>query len=313
MPELAPSAQGFLAQLQRQLNPNGESEPVSLSQTNSSGDETTKPLTKEEFYEQRISELEAKADKESNTLFRDTAYIKVALETKAEDYERAKRIVQKIDNNDLRADALSFVLYRAALFFLEKADIERAAELASQITDVLRRSVVRIVIAQRLSSPAPEKSRPEESTLARQRAFDLLVDIGRELKKEGPSVSAARILLARTAVLAKLDEDQALTSLESSIQMINKLEGFDLRDGSAPNLGLGILAASGATVERPRLGFDFRSAIAPLMKTRFEQVAAAPERFTAREIRGVGRLEVAKLYLRMTSDRRPKDSIRTPR
>jgi hypothetical protein len=315
-PELAQPARGFLAQLQRQLSPNGETVNVSDATRNgATSGNTTKPLTKEEFYEQRISELEDKAEKQSNPLARKLAYVEAALATKPEDYQRGRRIAEKIDDDkDLRADVVSFLLYRGALFLVEKTEIEKAAELAPQISDLLRRSVVKIVIAQHLLSSKPEKSQPEESTtLTQQRAFNLLSDIDRDLKKEGPSASAAKILLAKTAILAKLDENQALTSLEISVQMINKLESFDLRDGSAPNLGLGVSATSGATVERPRLGFDFRSAIAPLITKNFEQIATVAESFTAKEIRGVGCLEVAKLYLRKNNYRSQKDSIRAAR
>lgn len=148
-----------------------------------------------------------------------------------------------------------------------------------------------------------------EFTLNQQRAYGLLGDVDRDLKKEEPSASAAKILLAEAAVLAKLDNDQALISLEGSVQMINKLEGFDLLDGSAPNLGLGISTTSGATVERPALGFDFRSAIDPLVTKNFGQLAAVTERFTANEIRGLGRLAVAKLYLSKNNTRSQTDSI----
>ncbi|HEX8847753.1 MAG TPA: hypothetical protein VF791_24140 [Pyrinomonadaceae bacterium] len=313
-PELAQPAQGFLAQLQRQIMPDNESGSVSgSSRTTSDGGDTAKRLTKEESYEKRIAELEESADKESNAMFRNVAYAKVALATKPSDYDRAERIAQKIDENDLRTDTISFVIYRAALFFLEKAEIEKAAELAPQISDALRRSVVKVVITQRLLSSKSDKSEPGELMLTQQRAFDLLSDIDRDLKKEGPSASAAKILLAKTAVLAKLDADQALISLESGAQMINKLDSFDLRDGSAPNLELGISEISGATIERPKLGFDFRSAIDPLITTNFEQVAAVVERFTMKEIRGIGRLEVAKLYLRKNSVRPRKDSTHAAR
>jgi hypothetical protein len=315
-PELAQPAQGFLAHLQSQLSPGVET--VGSSETTrpaATGEDTAKPLTKEELYEKRISELEDRAEKQSNPVARKLAYVEAALAAKPEDYNRARRIAEKIDGGDnLRADVVSFLLYRGALFLVEKAEIEKAAELAPQISDVLRRSVIKIVIAQRLLSSKPAKSKPEESKiLTQQRAFDLLSDIDRDLKKAEPSASAAKILLAKTAVLAKLDQDQALISLESSVQMINKLESFDLRDGSAPDLGLGISATSGATVERPRLGFDFRSAIDPLVTTNFEQITMVAESFTAKEIRGVGRLEVAKLYLRKNNAPPRKDSIRAIR
>lgn len=315
-PDLAQPARGFLAQLQRQLSPDGETVNVSdTTRNDATSGNTTKPLTKEELYEQRISELEEKAEKQSNPIAKKLAYVEAALATKPEDYNRGRRIAEKIDDDkDLRADVVSFLLYRGALFLVEKAEIEKAAELAPQISDLLRRAVVEIAIAQHLLSSKPDKSQPEESTtLARQRAFDLLGDVDRDLKKAEPSASAARILLARTALLAKLDENQALISLANAVQMINKLDNFDLRDASAPNLGLGTSAASGATVARPRLGFDFRSAIDPLVTTSFEQVVAVAESFTAKEIRGAGCLEVAKLYLRKSSDSPKKDLIRAAR
>lgn len=308
-PELVQPAQGFLAQLQRQLSPDGETAALSeTTQPTATGGETTKRLTKEELYEQLISELEDKAEKQSNPIARKLAYVEAALATKPEDYERGRRLAEKIDEKELRADVLSFMLYRGALFLVEKKEIEKAAELAPQISDVLRRSVVKIVIAQYLLSSRPERSGSALNALTQQRAFDLLSEIDRDLRKEEPSASAAEILLAKTAVLAKLDEDQALVSLTHSVQLINKLESFDLRDGKAPDLGLGISATSGATVERPRLGFDFRSAIEPLIATNFEQLAAITESLTAKETRGIGCLEVAKLYLRKKNDRPQKGS-----
>jgi hypothetical protein len=315
-PELAQSAMGFLAHLQRQLSPDGDTAGSGDTTRPAATDgDTTKRLTKEDLYEKRISELEDNAGKQSNPIARKLAFVEAALATTPEDYQRGKRIAEKIDGDDnLRADVVSFLLYRGALLLVSKAEIEKAAEIAPQISDVLRRSVVKIAIAQRLLTPKSEKSKPEESTtLARQRAFELLSDLERELKKEETSVSLAKILLAKTAVMAKLDEDQALISLESSMQMINKLDSFDLLDGSAPDLGSGISATSGATVEKPRLGFDFRSAIDPLITKNFEQLAAVAERFTAKEARGVGRLEVAKLYLRKDNARPRKDATPTTR
>lgn len=112
------------------------------------GADKTKRFTKEELYDERISELEDEAEKQSNPIARKMGYVKAALATKAEDYNRAKRIAEKIDDDvTLRSEVVSFLLYRGALFLIEKAEIERAAELAPQISDVLRRSVVRIAIA----------------------------------------------------------------------------------------------------------------------------------------------------------------------
>jgi hypothetical protein len=297
-PELAPSAQGFLNQLRRQLTPDSEDKsPGDTSQRTADNADTTKRLTKEELYDKRVSELEDEADKQSNGLFRNVAYIRVALTTSPADYERAKRIAQKIDDVDLRADAISFLLYRAALFFVSKADVAKALTIAATITEPERQAVVKIAIAQNLLASKSSEEETDETILRQQRAMDLLNDLDRELKKGNASSNAARILLGRTAVIAKLNHDQALNSLEQAVQTINKLDRFDLRNTNAPSLGLSAVSTSGATVATPKVGFDFRSAIEPLIDVDFEQVSAIAERLRDKEQSGVARLETAKLYL----------------
>jgi TPR repeat protein len=308
-PEFSQPAQGFLAQLQRQLLPNSEGNAsLAANRSSASSENSTRSLNKE-AYEKRLAQLEEKADREQNSIARKLAYAEVALTTKPEDYARAKRIAEKIaDDDDLRADVISFVLFRAALFFVEKADVEKAVEIVPEISAVSRRAVVKIAIAQRLLSSRIEKNEPGELGFVKQRAFDLLNDIERDLKNAEPCANTAKILLGRTAVLAKLDKDQALASLEQIVQMINKLARFDLRDGTAPNLGMGSFVSSGATVAGPKIGFDLRSAIDPLIMGDFVQVSAAVERLTPRELSGVARLEAAKLYLKKDRDRSPKES-----
>jgi hypothetical protein len=301
-PDLAQPAQGFVAQLQRQLGITSETGTVGEASrsTAKNEDTNTKPLTKEELYEKRLTELEDRADTEKNASFKKLAYVEAALAVRPEDYARARGIAGKITEDNLRADTVSFVLYRAALFFVQKEAPDKAVDIAPQISDGLRRAVVKIAIAQRLT--ASEKKEPGKLSLKRQRAFDLLIDIDRDLKKEEPSVNAVKVALGRTAAPAKLDEAQALVSLEQAVQMINKLESFDLRDRLASDLGLAAAATSGATVTRPRTGFGFASAVESGIKTDFEQISAVVERLTTKEINGVARLEVAKLYLQQRKD-----------
>lgn len=78
--------------------------------------------------------------------------------------------------------------------------------------------------------------------------------------------------------------------------MLNKIESFDLRDGASPDLGLSVPLPVGR-IESPRVGFDFRSAIEPLVTTDFEQLSGTVERLRAKDLRGVARFEVAKLFL----------------
>jgi tetratricopeptide (TPR) repeat protein len=306
-PEFAQPAEGFLAQLQRQLQPPGEADAAAGGNRSTANNTDTKTPTKEELYEKRLTELEEEADNENTASLKNLAYVRATLATKPEDYLRAKRIAEKIADEKLRADTGSFVMYRAALFFVQKEDIEKAVEVSPQIGNVLRHAVVQIAIAQRLMAPNKEQGESGELSLKRQRAFDLLVEIDRDLKKDEPSANAVKVALGRTAVLAKLDGAQALVSLEQAVQMINKLDGFDLRDRAAPDLGLGAFATSGATVARPRFGFDFRSAVEPLITSDFEQIVSVVERLTPREVNGVGRVEVAKLYLQKTKESNSAD------
>lgn len=295
-PEFAVPARAFLTQLRSELFPGGEGSPFGGG--NRSTENTTKPRTKEEIYEARLTELDEKADKETNPIAKNLAYVEAALAPTYLDYRRAQRTAEKISDDNLRADAVSFVLYRAALFFVVKDDVDTAAAIAPLISDSPRRAIVRIAVAQRLvGKTTADKIDPTRLSPEQQRVFDLLSEVERDLQKEELSVKVVKILLARIALLASLDAAQSFVSLEQTLAMINKLEAFELKDGAAPNLGIGVSEKSGATVATPRMGFGFRSAIEPLIATEFERIAEVVERLKAKPVRGVGRLEVAKLYL----------------
>ena len=303
-PDLAPAAGGFLAQLHSRLYPGGDaSGPPGTASRNTKSEGSTKRLTDDELHDQRVDELEDAADKETNELSKRMAYVKAALATRVEDYKRGKRIAEKIDDADLRDDTVSYVLYRFAVLALASGLTKEASELAPEISNGPRRAVLKIALAQDLLKKATASKRGiDELNLAHQKAFDLLDSIDRDLRKEEPSAKVARIMLGRAAVLAKLDPAQALAALEQAVQLINKLDKFDLRDRAAPKLSLAAVPNS-ETLWTPDLGFDFRSAIDPLIATDFEQVASVVERLTVKEVAGVARIEVAKLFLQKNPEK----------
>lgn len=300
--EFAGPARNFLAQLQTQIYPEGRGDPFSRDRQSGTGsDSTTKPRSEKEIYEARIADLEDRADKEAEPTAKKQAYVNAALAVDATDYERAKRIAEKIADDDLRSDVVSYVLYRAALAYVTQKDIDKALELATKLSNVQRRAMVKIAVAQSsLTSAGEGKPEPEELTVHQQRAFDLLRDVERDMKKETPSANAAKILLGRATLLGRLDKGQTLVSLSDAVLVINKLETFDLNDGSPPRLGLRMSSRSEALLDSPRLGFSFRRAVEPLIKTEFENLADLAGRFNRKEVRGAGRLAVAKLYLQAT-------------
>lgn len=297
-PELAQPAKTFLIELKKQLYPGSE---------NSSSDDSRvgnlpKNATKEEIYEALIADLEDKADKETDPIAKNLAYIKASLTTKPEDYRRGVKIAEKIDDDNLEADAVSFLLYRAALYFVDKKEIDAAEELAPQIKEVLRRSVVKIAVAQFLLQPKDKSVEQFQIDLQKQRAFALLADTERDLKRENSSPNLAKILFGQAAVLVKFDKPQGFNLLDETIQKINKLEKFNLADGSAPYLNIDVWETSGSTVSSPKIGFGFRNVVESLIETDFEQIAAAIDKFSVKETRGVGRLEFAKIFFQKNKD-----------
>ncbi len=294
--EFAGPVRNFLAQLQAQLFPEGRGDPFATDRAKT-GD-PYKPKTDREDYEDQLAKLEELADKETNPTAKKQAYVNAVLAVDATDYERAKRIAEKIADDDLRVDVISYAIYRAGLTYVTQKDYGKAGELAEMLTNKQRQAMVKIAIAQHLLAGADEKrDEPTEIVSDQQRAFDLLNDVAREMKKESPSENAAKILLGRAALLAKLDKAQTLTSVEDALAVINKLDRFDMRDFAAPRLGLAVAPRSQSMLDNPRVGFSFRQAVETLVKTEFESLADLAGRFTRKEVRGLARFEVAKLYL----------------
>lgn len=300
-PEWAQPTKTFLAQLLNQLYPN-----TGRNQSSDSNDKLSnlpKNATKEEVYDALISDLEEKADKENDPIAKKIVYIKAAISTKPEDYKRGRRIAEKIEDENLRDDAVSFLLYRAALHFVEKKEIETVEELAPQIKEVLRRSVVKITVARMLLLPKTDKKVEQfQLDLEKQRAFDLLYDVQRDLAKEESSANSVKILLGTATISSTFDKTQGINSLEEAVQKINKLDKFDLKDASTPKLGIDLFSVSSATVARLKIGFGFGNAAEPLIEADFEQLASIVERLAKKETRGFGRVEVAKLFFQKNKD-----------
>jgi hypothetical protein len=293
-PEFSVPLKSYLTQLEGKLYPEGRGDPFANNRKQS-GDPRS---SDKELYESRIAALEERAEKTTDPMARNRAYVEAAIATNVGDAQRGKSIAEEISEETLKADAVSFVLYRAALGFVRKKEFEKAGELITQITNNARRTTVKLAIAQSLfSNQNSKRADADQVRLDQQKGFDLLNEIERELRKEEPSSNVAKILLGRVALLASLNSDEGLVALELSLQSINKLERFDLKDSSAPKLGIKGSWRSESLADAPRVGFSFRSAIEPLISAEFENLVNLADSLKIREIRGIARLEIAKLYL----------------
>ena len=280
-PEFSVPLKSYLTQLESKLFPEGRGDPFGNNRKQSG----EPPPSEKERYESRIAALEERAEKTVDPVARNLAWIEVALAVDVEDYARAKSFAEKISDETLKADAISFVMYRSALAQVRKKEFEKAAELAPQITNAPRRALVKVAIAQALFNDQ------------QQAGVYLLNEVERELRKEEASANVAKILLSRVGLMATLDRNQGLVAFEQSLQAINKLDRFDFKNNAAPRLGIKGSWRSENLADTPRVGFSFRSAIEPLIAAEFENLLNLTDNLKAREIRGLAQLEIARLYL----------------
>lgn len=300
-PEFFVPAKAYLTQLEQQLFPSGRGDPFGSGASESRG---SAPANEREAYEARLLSLENRAEKTADPIAKRLAYVEAVLATDAQDYPRAKQIAEKIADEAVRAQTIAFAFYRAALSFAGKKDLDKATELIGQIDDAQRRSIVRIAIAYNLLNSRETQTTSDEAKVSGQRAFDLLNDVEKDLRKEDPSANTARILLGRAALLSKVDKQQTLFALQQALQVINKLDRVDLKDPTAPRLGISISSRSESLADAPRVGFSFRSAIEAIVQDEFDDVAELASSFKLKEVRGLGRLEVARLFLEKTDPSR---------
>ena len=293
-PEFSVPLKSYLTQLESKLFPEGRGDPFANNRRQSG----EPPRSEKDLYESRIAGLEERAEKTADPKARNLAYVEAALAVDVEDYPRAKSIAEKISDETLKSDAVSFVMYRSSLAFVRKKEFEKSAELIPRIANHARRALVKIALAQSFFGERKSKAAvSEEVKLAQQRGFDLLNEVERDLRKEDPSSNVAKILLGRVALVATLDSDQGLVALEQSLQSINKLDRFDLRNNSAPKLGIKGSWRSESLADAPRVGFSFHSAIESMISAEFENLVNLADGLKVREVRGLAHLEIARIYL----------------
>lgn len=239
-----------------------------------------------------VDGLEEAADKETDPIARKLAYAQAALATDAEDLERGRRIAAKIEEDELRTQVSSFLVYRAALLLLEKGELDQAVSMASEAKP-MQHALVLITAAQRMSAAPPEKNEVQ-ATNRRLRALNLLYEAEKLLKQNDLPAEALRIRLGLVAALAPLDATHAFEVLSNVIAAINLTDGFDPTDASAPRLtGLDGLQRQ-IPAPRIRSGYGLKDALAPLARVDFEGSVMAVGKLQAPAVRGLCMLEIAR-------------------
>lgn len=248
-------------------------------------------VSEEELNRLYVDGLEEDADKETDPLARKLAYTQAALATAPENLTRGRRLAEKIDEDALRAQVVSLLIYRAALFNLEKGRVDTAIELASEAKPV-HRAVILTAAAQKLVADQSEAREVDN----RLRALELLHDAERLLRRED-SADALRVRLGVVAALAQLDGARALESLDEVVASINKIAAFDPTDANAPRLADLKGMAAYLSLPRVRSGYGLKDVLGPLARTNFHVSVDVTNKLTSPTVRGFCLMEIAQSVL----------------
>jgi hypothetical protein len=257
-----------------------------------------------------VEGLEEAAEKETDPIARKLAYVRAALATTPESVERGRGLASKIDEAELREQVVSFLVYRAALWSLERGRLDEAVKLAADARPI-QRAIVLIAAAARLT--AENSSEDEEQVISRRfRALDLLSEAEKLLGRDDLPSAALRVRLALVAALAVLDAPRALEVLRSVIASINRTDSFDPADTSAPRIANLDDSSAPSSLPRIRNGFGIKDALTPLARADFEGTVMTAGKLTAPAVRGACMLEIARSILSAQPDKQPKIGVATP-
>jgi hypothetical protein len=260
--------------------------------------EVRKNASADEVIRLRVDALEKEAEREADPVTRKLKFAKAALATAPLEFERGKRIVERIDDDkELVEEVTAFLFYRAALTFLAANEVDKAEATALRTPQSLERSVASIAVARRFAALSRSTEQKMEAESNRQRALTLLFDAENSLKRESASTSVAKVRLGKVAISQLVDVDQATADLEQAIAVVNRLDKFDPNDNSAPRLGVDGFGTSQFTVPRLEFGFGFSSALKNLVAEDFDRTSSVLDNLVSPSIRGACRIELAKQVL----------------
>jgi hypothetical protein len=257
-----------------------------------------------------VEGLEEIAEKESDPIARKLAYVRAALATTPESLERGRGLASKIKEAELREQVVSFLVYRAALWSLERGRLDDALKLATEAKPI-QRAIVLIAAAQRLGAESSGKD--EEQAITRKfRALDLLSEAEKLLGRDDLPSAAVRVRIGLVAALAVLDAPRALEVLRNVVAAINQTDSFDPADNSAPRIANLDDSSAQSLLPRIRSGFGIRDALTPLARADFESTVMTAGKLSSPAIRGACMLEIARSILSLQPDKQPKAVGATP-
>jgi hypothetical protein len=247
----------------------------------------------EELNRLYVEGLEEAAEKAQDPIARKLAFMQAALATAPEDLARGRQLADRISEDELRRQVISFLAYRAALQHLERGQVDEAVKLAVEAQPV-QHAIILITAAQRTRATHSDGNQAQALS-RRLRALDFLTDAEKILSRNDLP-AGLHVRLGLVAALAPLDAPRAFEVFDQAITAINKDGSFDPADNSAPRIA-DLTVTTPALLPRIRSGYGLRDAVSPLAQTDFEGVILAAKKLSAPSIRGTCMMEIARSVL----------------
>lgn len=234
------------------------------------------------------------AEKESDPVQRRFAFARAALAANPRELEYARKLAAKIDEEDLRRQVLSLLVYRAALLRVEAGACEDGVELAGEASP-LHRAVILIVAARKMNEGRPAAT-GKLSLSRRARARELLYTAGEILSRDGLPAYALRVRLGLVTALVPVDIARSFEVFADAVGVINNDASFDPHEAQLPRL---TELADYMESALPPSGdfFGLKNAVAPLARADFEATVMMTNRLRAPAVRGTCLLEAARSVL----------------
>jgi hypothetical protein len=255
-------------------------------------------LNEAERHLRYLDDLEEAAGNETDPVARKLAYLKAALSTDINELERGRRLASKIEEKELREQAISFLSYRAALDALDKKRTEEALNLAGDAGPIQRATIL-ISAAQAIAAERPRGETEWQTGSRNLRVLELLTEADKVLKREDDaSGDALRVRLGLVAALAQADPIRAYSSMGEVVNLVNGMKSFDFMENTMPRVsGLGEPTAE---LLLPQIGggYGITDAFKALARADLLGSVQLANRLTAPAGRGMILLEIGSSLLK---------------
>jgi hypothetical protein len=241
-----------------------------------------------------VDTMQARLDRARTSEQRDSIYADIAIALAGKGDPRARELVDKIEDGDLRKKVRSFIDFQTAQSAIGDKNALEAARIAKhgEITSLQR--VWAFTQAARLLMASD-----------RSRALELLEDAGTEARRIGSSdPDRARALVAVATGLTQADRVRAWETINEAVKAANSAEGFTGDDGrvSAQIQTKSMVMATSANAE----DFNLFGAFRALARDDFLRTVETAKSFTSEAPRATATLAVARSVLEKTpSDMQP--------